>query len=70
MASLPTLRRAFSCVLRHAFQPWECILRTESFRAENGHTRRYLAEYTHFEAEFAFIAFDELMNHIETIVSL
>lgn len=42
----------------------------ESFRAENNHTRHHLTEYTHLEAEFAFIAFDDLMNHIETIISL
>ncbi|KAI0067609.1 asparaginyl-tRNA synthetase [Artomyces pyxidatus] len=40
----------------------------ESFRAENSHTRRHLSEYTHLEAELAFIDFDGLMNHIETII--
>ncbi|KAH7911381.1 asparaginyl-tRNA synthetase [Hygrophoropsis aurantiaca] len=40
----------------------------ESFRAENSHTRRHLSEYTHLEIEVAFVKFEELMDHIETII--
>ncbi|KAJ7772012.1 hypothetical protein DFH07DRAFT_734302 [Mycena maculata] len=40
----------------------------ESFRAENSHTRRHLSEYTHLEAELAFIDFNDLMHHIESII--
>ncbi|KAF8622827.1 hypothetical protein AX15_006743 [Amanita polypyramis BW_CC] len=40
----------------------------ESFRAENSHTRRHLSEYTHLEAELAFITFPDLMDHVETVI--
>jgi len=39
-----------------------------SFRAEKSHTRRHLSEYTHIEAELAFLSFDELLTHIEDTV--
>jgi asparaginyl-tRNA synthetase len=37
-------------------------------KVKNSHTRRHLSEYTHMEAELAFIDFNDLMSHIEEIV--
>ncbi|KAJ3209562.1 hypothetical protein HK099_008477, partial [Clydaea vesicula] len=43
-----------------------CI--TESFRAEKSSTRRHLSEFTHCEAEFSFIDFNDLLNFMEDMV--
>lgn len=39
----------------------------ESFRAEKSHTRRHLSEYTHVEAELAFLTFNDLLDHLEKV---
>ncbi|KAJ3413297.1 hypothetical protein HDV05_008214 [Chytridiales sp. JEL 0842] len=43
-----------------------CI--AESFRAENSHTRRHLAQFTHCEGELAFITFEDLLQFIEDMI--
>ncbi|KAF9363880.1 hypothetical protein BGX34_003116 [Mortierella sp. NVP85] len=40
----------------------------ESFRAEKSHTRRHLSEYTHCEAEMAFISFNDLLDQLEDMI--
>ncbi len=41
-----------------------------SFRAEKSLTRRHLSEYTHIEAELDFINFEDLLVHLEEVMSL
>lgn len=40
-----------------------------SFRAEKSLTRRHLSEYTHIEAELDFITFEDLLVHLEDVIS-
>ncbi|KAI8391085.1 uncharacterized protein BYT42DRAFT_610342 [Radiomyces spectabilis] len=40
----------------------------ESYRAEKSHTRRHLSEYSHLEAEMAFISFDEMLEKLEDLI--
>jgi asparaginyl-tRNA synthetase len=42
-----------------------CLFSVFYFRSG---TRRHLSEYTHFEAEMAFLTFDDLLNYLEDMV--
>ena len=47
----------------------DCYCMTESFRAEKSQTRRHLSEFTHCEAEYGFLDFEDLLNRIEDMVN-